>query len=194
MNYMDRITTHVEKKITKILPSKFELLVDGWSALDTNYLAVFETFTANTETKYDQVLLGFAPFESEENMKAENQVDFIKFVLDLFDKSLHNVVSVTADNTNVNVKFVRSIGCGFVYCAIHRFQLAIKDIISTHSQLIEKVRNLLKKLRNPSAAGQLRKHTHLNANFGNVTRRSSVADMLNRYMQVSTHLEELDLE
>ncbi len=50
MNYMDRLTTHVEEKITKILPSKFGLLADGWFALDTHYLAVFATFFANTET------------------------------------------------------------------------------------------------------------------------------------------------
>ena len=85
MKYMNRLITHVEEEITIILPSKFGLVVDGWSALDIHYLAVFATFPANTETKYDQVLLGFSPFENEENMKPENHVDFIKFVLDLFD-------------------------------------------------------------------------------------------------------------
>ncbi len=88
---------------------------------DTYYFAVFALFPSKTETKYDLVLLGFSPFENKENMKAHNLAEFVEFALGIFDKSLDNAVSVTTSNCSVNVVFVRSIGCGFVSCASHRY-------------------------------------------------------------------------
>ena len=84
---MEPLTRIVEKKISATLQSKFALLFDGWSSGSTSYLAVFATFIKEESSKYEKILLGFSPFESEENLSAVEHKSLIGFILNVHGKS-----------------------------------------------------------------------------------------------------------
>ena len=63
MKYMHLTTLEVEKAITKSLPDRFALLLDGWTHHSTHFLAVFASFMENSEP--NSVLLSFSPLMDE---------------------------------------------------------------------------------------------------------------------------------
>ncbi len=70
----------------------------------------------------------------------------------------------------------------------------MKDIIQESASEIEKVHQLMKKLRNPISAAGLRRYTDLPAKCSNATRWSSTAAMINRYQKIKDYVTELDIE
>ncbi len=52
---------------------------------------------------------------------------------------------------------------------------------------------LMKKLKNPIAAEELRKHTDLHAKSNNATRWSSTYEMLHRYTKIHSVLTDVDI-
>ena len=72
-------------------------------------------------------MLAFAPPFDEVSYTAENQADFITDVMELFGKRRDDLLFVVADNTNVNPGTARLLGCAFIGCASHRFNLAVKE-------------------------------------------------------------------
>lgn len=71
---MNLLTAIVETKISRKLPTKFVLIVDGWSTSDTHYFANFATYPANDDVKYEFILLEFSPFETETALNAKNML------------------------------------------------------------------------------------------------------------------------
>ncbi len=88
--------------------------------------------------------LAFSPCESENSQSAENHYQFLLFVLELFGKSIENVVALEGDNRSANKAFAIRVGCGFVGCASHRYNLAMKDILQEEQIVIQKVRELIR--------------------------------------------------
>ncbi len=43
--YVHLLTMHVEKRISALLPDKFALFFDGWSAGIDHYVAIFATYS-----------------------------------------------------------------------------------------------------------------------------------------------------
>ncbi len=78
-------------------------------------------------------------------MSANSHVEFIEFVLHVFNNSIQNIVAVIRDNCAVNIAFARKLGCGFIGCESHRFNLAVKSIIAEHRALIDEVFCVIKK-------------------------------------------------
>ncbi len=89
-----------------------------------------------------------------------------------------------------NKSIAEKTGCNFIGCASHRFNLAVKDYLVHHSELIDKVSVIMKKLRSPVAAAKLRKLTHLRSLGCNQTRWSSSYVMLQRYINLCPHFDE----
>ncbi len=92
MKYIDLLTTRVEQNVTAMLPSRFALVFDGWTVGDSHYVALFATFPAETTNGYDKLLLAFSPFDFETSQDSDNHLQFVTFVLSVFQKSLENVV------------------------------------------------------------------------------------------------------
>ena len=67
---MDLLVQVLEYDITKTLPDKFGISFDGWSEGGAHYLAVFACGPGLPGGK--PVLLGFSPFEQEDDMSAED--------------------------------------------------------------------------------------------------------------------------
>ena len=193
--HMTALTKHVESKIRRLLPMKFAIAFDGWSESSTHYVAIFAIApSSSTLHGYESYLLGFSPFEDEKSQDAEHHMEYLEFVLEIFGKSMSNVVALLGDNCATNRKFSKNAGIALVGCASHRLNLAVKEWLKPHSDLISKLNALMKKLRTPIVAGALRTKTHLRAKCNNVTRWSSTAAMLERYQKIKVFLPELRLE
>ena len=68
-------------------------------------------------------------------------------------------------------------------CASHRFSLAVSDYVADKLGISNKVQALMIKLRTLKPSAKLRQHTHLKPVIYCVTRWSSMADMLHRYIE-----------
>ena len=192
MRYLPRLVALVEKKISNLLPNKFAIVFDGWTAGTTHYLGVFSSFTAHNENGYSTRLLGFSPMGDETTLDADEHVGYLSYVLELFGYSFENVVALIGDNCNTNKSIANKLSLPLIGCASHRFNLAVQDILSEHETLLFKVHALMKKLRTPLMAARLAKQTPLNAKTQNVTRWSSSFDMLRRYNELREFLHHLN--
>jgi hypothetical protein len=172
MKYLYNVTTAVEQKLKRSFPSKFGLIIDGWSQGSTHYFGVYGSFVDGTP------LLAFAPPFNEEQFSAQTQVDFIGDCLEVYGKTLNDIIFLVADNTNVNPATARLIGCAFIGCSSHRFNLAAKEYFLEYEPILSNIHLLMKKLCTLKFAGALRKRTPLNPITRNVTRWSSTYAML----------------
>ena len=88
MKYMHLTTLEVEKAITKSLPDRFALLLNGWTHHSTHFLAVFASSMENSEP--NSVLLSFSPLMDETVLNATEHVTFLETVLEIFDRTPAN--------------------------------------------------------------------------------------------------------
>lgn len=107
------------------------------------------------------------------SMATNAHVEFVSFVLDVFQNSWTNVAALIGDNCATNKSFSRQAGCRFIGCASHRFNLAVKDILSQNEDIVMLIRALIVRLRNLIPSAKLRKLTPLEAKIDNETRWSS---------------------
>lgn len=192
--YLSQMTTRVEQKIAKLLPSKFAIVFDGWSAGDTHYIACYASYPSESKNGFTTSLLGFSPLDEELGQSAAHHRSYIEFVLELFDKQLENIVAIIGDNCSCNKALADILGCPLIGCASHRYNLCVKDMIQDSTTVIDKVQAVMKKLRYPIPAATLRQHTHLRAKCHNVTRWSSTASMLHRFQKIKEFIPELGIE
>lgn len=61
--HMAALTTLVESKISDMLPEKFAIVLDGWSAGDTHYIAMFATFPKIRGRDSNVFFLNFSPWK-----------------------------------------------------------------------------------------------------------------------------------
>lgn len=124
--YIGLLTMSVKKKVASAPPDKFALVIDGWTEAKSYYLCVYATFSAHNEIGFESFLLGVTPLSEEDSHSAEVQKETVQFVLDVFEKCKENVVLI-GDNCATNRLLANLISCGFVGCASHRYNLAVKD-------------------------------------------------------------------
>lgn len=85
------------------------------------------------------------------------------------------------------------IGCGFIGCASHRFNLAVKDLAAASHGIVTKVHTLMGKLRFLIAAAKLRSITPLKAKCAIETRWRSVYQMLRRFKEIRECIPKLEV-
>lgn len=99
--YTSNLTTHVESKISRILPDCLALLFDGQTTTKAHYIAVFATFLTKNEQRFDSMCFVLLPLEDETTQNAHKHVQFLSIVIKLFGKSILNIVVFVGDNCNV---------------------------------------------------------------------------------------------
>ena len=156
---MRLLTERVEEKVRRKLPEKFALVFDGWTTTDYHYVAVFSVFPAENNVGYKAVLLAFSPFVDDSSQDAADDLDYVKWVLNYFGKSLENVVAMIGGNCATNLLFSSLAKNNFVGCVAYRFNLAVKDIISENTLIVNRAHELIKKLRTLISAAKLRQIT-----------------------------------
>ena len=160
----------------------------------THYAAIYACFPAKNELGYQYCLLGFGPYEDETKLGTAELHEYISFTLSVYDKSWSNVTCLIGDNCSVNKAVANLVGCPFVGCASHRFNLAVQDYINEHSTEVQMVNDLMKKFKYLIPAAKLRKHTPLCAITRNETRWSSIFAMLGRYLDLKDFIKEIAKE
>ncbi|RHY87092.1 hypothetical protein DYB37_010240 [Aphanomyces astaci] len=189
---MRALCAHVERKIASQLPHQFALVHDGWSHGSTHYLAIFATFPSSDPIGYTWTLLAFAPINDEESLSADDHYEFTVFVLELFGKTWDNVVALIGDNCSTNGAFARRAGVPLIGCTSHLFILFMSDMLADHADVIDKVNQLMTKLRFTLPAARLRRLTPLVAKTNNTTRWSSTYSMLKRYNEIKSFLIDIN--
>lgn len=192
MRYLPRLTELVEKKISNLLPQTFAIVFDGWTAGTTHYLGVFASFPQQDGTAYSTRLLGFSPIGDEISLSAEEHIEYLRYVLELFQFTFENVICIIGDNCNTNKSISNKLSIPMIGCASHRYNLAVQDILSEHEELLSKINTLMIKLKSLLLGAKLMKITGLKARTRNQTRWSSTFQMLVRYLDIKDHLHKLN--
>lgn len=181
MTYIHKLALCVEQKLSAKLPDRF-VITSG----------VFSTFSSNACVGYDNSLLATSPMEDETKQGASEHCHYLLFVLSLFGKNMFCVVALVKDNTDTNRVCAREFDCLFVRWFCHRFQLAVKNIISNHEYIDGEVHSLMRKLSFSIAAVKLRQWLLLLPKCSNAIRRSSGYQIFVRYIAWNPIIGDVD--
>ena len=188
MRYLPRITTLVETKISRELPNKFSLVFDGWSSYATHFISIFASYSCSSTKRYHRSLLALSPLPNENSMNADEHIQFIEDILDVYGKIMQNFCALGGDNVSVNHSIAVKTGITLVGCASHRLNLAVNDLLSKGEILLNNINRLMIKLRGLCLSALLRKVTPLRPKLRNATRWSSSYEQLVRYKELKEFL------
>ena len=141
MKYMKFLTEKVEREISEELPSAFSLVLDGCSSDSTHHLTIFASFLKNSSFSSTVRLLWFSPLSDECCLDPQEHIDFIEFVMDLFNKSMANVMPIIGDNCSLNKSIAQKTGIPLIGCAFHVFNLAVSKILCHKEQVVGKIQH-----------------------------------------------------
>lgn len=180
MKYMEDLCKEVERVVAKKLPDRFGLALDGWGHGSSHFVALVACCPGN-----EKFLLAFSVFEDETDFSSSNHGKFIESVLDLFGKSVANVLFLCGDNVAVNKRLAREdLRVPFIGCASHRLNLAVNQYLQEFEPQLDQINTLMKKLNNYTKAGALRKLIDKSPVTRNKTRWTSTFHMLERYTEL----------
>lgn len=121
------------------------VILDGWSNAGTYYVGIFATFVPVSQIGYDPLCLSFSPTEDEATHSAQENLELIEFVLENNCTNTSNLVAIIVDNCVTNRALIIIMGDFLVGCAIHRKNLALKEVITSHIPRIDRVKSILNK-------------------------------------------------
>jgi hypothetical protein len=124
------------------------LLFDGWTAGTVHYVALFASYVSNAGIQKEH-LLALASLITEEELGAQQHIEFLEATLALYSKALSNVVFLIAKNCNTNRKISNYLAIPLLGCASHHFNLEVNKWISDHPryyQILEKIHGLMMQL------------------------------------------------
>ena len=193
---MNKMVSTVEKKISEKLPQFFGLMIDGWTEMgsSTHYLGVFGFISDKSTGQSVCPLLAFSPLIDESSYTADSHIEFLEFVLKVYDKSIQNVKFLVCDNENLNKSISRKLNIPMIGCESHRLNLAVKAALIDAQQEMDLVMELMKKLSSLKQSAKMRKATNLRPVLRNETRWSSAYSMLQRYFDIQHFVDKTDPE
>ncbi|ETI44632.1 hypothetical protein F443_10683 [Phytophthora nicotianae P1569] len=182
---MEAVTKAVEKKLGASMPEHFGLILVGWTHKTEHYMAVYGCFETASSPQYPLLSLGPVMDEPDDHLSADGHLTAIKRFLPFFGKSISGCLFLVVDNCTVNKRLANLLGVPLIGCASHRLNLAVRDYLEPHDNILEKVQQLMRKLRTLKQAAKLRAKTPLVAVLRQDTRWSSTFAMLKRYCKLS---------
>lgn len=183
----------VEGAVIAELPDRFGLLFDGWSDGSVHFVAIFATY--RVEEQYHETLIAFSPLLKEDDMGAAQHLEFIKESLQVYQKSLTNVVAFISDNCAVNQRLSCIASVPLIGCSAHKFNLAVEAWCVESTGLVDAlkcIRELMSKLRTLKSAAKLRELTHLGAILPNETRWTGKYQMVKRFFRLETAVSQIE--
>lgn len=109
------------------VPGKFTIAIDGCSSHQTHYFCVFSMFSSKKYSGFTKFVMRFSTFENEECLDSVSHIDFLKFVLSIFNKKLGNVVGLIGDSCVTDKAVADLLQTFLVGCYTHRF--AAEDVL-----------------------------------------------------------------
>ena len=73
----------------------------------------------------------------EFSQSADNQIEFIEFVLCVYQRHSKNIGFLICDNEKTNKAIARNFGVPMIGCASHRLNLAVKALLSPSDNELE---------------------------------------------------------
>lgn len=92
------------------------------------YLAVLASFSDSSSEGYGTRLLAFSPMCDEDSIDAEVHLQFILFILEVFNKGLRNVCCIIGYNCKNSCALANRFSLPLIGCTRHRFNLSANDI------------------------------------------------------------------
>lgn len=130
----------------------------------------------------------FSPMLDEDILGASSHLEFIVYILGLYNNSLSNISCLIDDNCITKRAIAFRYSQLLIGCASHQFNLAVVDILGAEEQLACKINMTMSKLKNLLLTAKLRKFTHLAAKTRNITRCISTFEILIRYQRLKEFL------
>ena len=187
------LTEMVESKIREASPDSLRSILDGWTLNGTYFCVLF----CCVPKSWDRIMSAFSPLLDETTQDMTDHLNWIQATLNLYGKTIENLLFLVSDNTNSMPALAQAMGAYFIGCEAHRLALFVKKYLGLNehqdydddtefidseemecSCIIMKIRKLMKKLRSTNKAGALRLETHLKPVISNSTRWSSVYSMI----------------
>jgi hypothetical protein len=185
--YISRLADTVRERAKNILPEKIGIMFDGWTSNGIHFVGLFGIYYTIHKAR-NLVLLAFSPFEDRTTQNADAHIGFFKDVLDLYSKSVKNVLFLSGDNCNTNRKIASDLDLPLVGCASHRLNLAVNDLINSSSTLVNQIRTIVHMMRTYKNRGKLAKVTSLIPILDNATRWMSVMKMIKRCKELVPYI------
>jgi len=173
---MKEIAKEVELKVAKDMPEKFVLMYDGCTSNGTHFIGIYAVYPHCNYSYYP--LLALSPLLDE-----EAHLDFIISTLSIYNRGLDSIIFLICDNCS-NKKISKLCGIPMIGCASHKFALSVTEILKDYEKEIEKVNVLLIQLRHLKNRAKLRKYTDYEPVKKNLTRWSSIYNMIGRFFQI----------
>jgi hypothetical protein len=185
----------VKKDLRKMLPDKFVLVFDGWTEGTDHYIAVNASYIVPGTNKATETLLAIRPLLAAGviTMSADDHATQLTQVLADYGKTVANVVCIAGDNCSVNKCLARKLGVPLLGCGSHKF--SIKKWVAdnaTLSAIVSRLSLLMKKASTLKNSAELRNYTELVVVKENATRWSSTFNMIQRFITIKPHLEQLE--
>ena len=162
---MELVTKEVEKRLQSALPEKFTLVIDGGTKNSTHFVGVFASYPAANSQGHDSALLSFSPLFPETSFTANDHYQFLEWLLSVYGKTMSDVIAIIGDNAEVNKALFNLCEKPFIGCASHRFNLAVSLFLRDHAEIINKISDIMIKLRTLKYRGKLRQKTDLGPVF-----------------------------
>lgn len=147
------------------------------------------------------LLLAFQPLiedltKENYNLGSKDHEDLLSNTLQLYNKSIKNVIFMVGDSSNTNKKFRVDLGIPRIACYSHRLSLAVKQFLkeSKKEYITEKNHGLMVCLKTTKKSKVLMRKTDLCPKTRNFTRWSSTFDMLIRYKQLLPFIDQNDID
>ena len=139
---------------------------------------------------YRTAPLSFSPLENEESPTTREHETQVKYVLELFGKSVDFIVAIIGDNNEVKKLLSRLLNKPLIGCASHKFALTIINFLLPYEAAIATINDLMGKLKGKKLGGKLRSSgCQLAPQQMNITRWSSTFNMVKRYMEMKASLQ-----
>lgn len=128
----------------------------------------------------------------EKSQCAEAHFDFFKIFIEEVDfRSISDMDAVIGDNCAISRALSRNFESRFTCCYIHRFNLAVKDLLQRHSARIEIIQLVMHKLSFKTLVAKLCHKTNLVAIKCSETRPSSTYSILQQYQKVLEFIDDV---
>lgn len=192
--YILSLVPLVEDRIKSALPESFGIMFDGWTRNQIHYVAIFCTYT-DKDGKYCETMIACGPLLEEGDLSAEQHYEFLVESLEVYDRTIDNVVCLIGDNCAVNRLFATKAGVPLIGCNSHKFNLAVENWIKDQPNLesgLTAVRDVMRSIRTLKNSAKLRELTHLGALLPNETRWCGKFQMVKRFLHIENLLKNIE--
>lgn len=147
--YLVRLPVHVREVTSYVLPDRFALVIDGQITAASHYVSVFVMVSDYNTHGYSTVFLVLSPSQNEEKMTADVHINILHLMMWIFGTEPKNVVVLVGAICFVHKLISRKMDIQLIDCPSHRFEPAVKEIISKRQYLVSFVHRLMCKFRSP---------------------------------------------